>query len=383
MKICFWGSIARALKGTTDGGGELQIALLAKALTRCGHEIVIIDFQVPDDFVTEEGIKVFSIKGWNDGIRMIRTFTHRLPLLYKSLKNQKADIYYCRIRDFRHILAYWAARRVKAKFILQMASDLDAMNFRMRLKHYYVSNPGDLWWLFNGLLVEIVYPWLLRKADLVLVQHKGQEEILKNRNIKSRILLNLFNTHEIPCIPDHERKAFIYVGWLDKRKGFVEFYEVVKKSPNCFFKIVGPPRDSIGFTLFEKLKSFPNVTLFGELNHYETLKQIACSKALISTSPMEGFPNIFIEAWACGIPVISLNVDPGSTIEDNQLGVVAHGNINTILQTLNSLGNIDNNFSDRAKAYVENNHVVNTQKMKEINDLFCKVYMNGRETDQK
>ena len=129
MKICFWGNIAGALTGNTSGGGELQLALLAKALARSGHEVVIIDYNTTEDFITADGIKVFKIKGWNNGIRIIRTFTHRLPQLYWSLKAQKADVYYCRIRDFRHILAFWAARKVKAKFILGLASDLDAMTF--------------------------------------------------------------------------------------------------------------------------------------------------------------------------------------------------------------------------------------------------------------
>ena len=129
MKICFWGDIAKALTGNTVGGGELQMALLAKALARGGHEVVVIDYQVKEDFITADGIKVFKIEGWNNGIRVIRSLTHRLPKLYRSLKAQKADIYYCRIRDFRHILAFWAARKVKGKFVLGLASDLDAMNF--------------------------------------------------------------------------------------------------------------------------------------------------------------------------------------------------------------------------------------------------------------
>ena len=111
MKICFWGNIKGALTGNTDGGGELQIALLAKALTRGGHEVVVLDSQITEDFITEDGIKVFCIKGWNDGIRFIRTFTHRLPRLYWSMKNQKADIYYCRMRDFINILAFWASSK--------------------------------------------------------------------------------------------------------------------------------------------------------------------------------------------------------------------------------------------------------------------------------
>ena len=110
MKICFWGDIASAIKGNTNGGGQLQIMLLAKALALAGHEVVILDHEIEKEFKTDEGIMVLPIKGWNEGIRMIRTFTGRLPRLYADLKKQRADIYYCRIRDFRHIFAFWAAR---------------------------------------------------------------------------------------------------------------------------------------------------------------------------------------------------------------------------------------------------------------------------------
>ena len=45
MKVCFWGNIANTLHGDTAGGGELQIALLAKALVKSGL-IVIIDYTI-------------------------------------------------------------------------------------------------------------------------------------------------------------------------------------------------------------------------------------------------------------------------------------------------------------------------------------------------
>jgi hypothetical protein len=155
MKVCFWGNIAHTLNDDTDGGGELQIALLAKALVRGGNEVVILDYNTTEDFVTDDGIKVYKINGWNDGIPAIRYLTHRLPQLYRSLKNQHADIYYCRIREFRHIVAYWAARKVGAKFILGMASDLDSMSLRMRIKNYYIpqfSSENFLWWLSSGII---------------------------------------------------------------------------------------------------------------------------------------------------------------------------------------------------------------------------------------
>lgn len=376
MKICFWGSIARALTGKTDGGSELQIALLAKALVRAGHEVVCLDYQIAEDFVTPDGIKVLRIKGWYEGIRAIRLITHRLPRLYSLLKQQNADVYYCRMRDFINIFPFWAARKVKGKFILAMASDLDALGFKMRLKYYYIPNIGEMWWMFSGLLIEIIHPWLLRKADMVFVQHEGQKEILLRKGIKSVVFPNLIDLTKIQSVTKTVHNDFVYVGWLDKRKGFGEFFEVVSKSPSHTFKVIGPPRDKTGYLYYEKLKSFQNVSLLGELSHSDTLRQIASSKALISTSPMEGFPNIFIEAWAFGIPVLSLYFDPGGVIRREKLGEVADGNIDELVNALSSVRNTEE-FATRAKTYLDHTHVINEFKIKEINVLFNELCDNG------
>lgn len=378
MKICIWGDNSGALKGETNGGGELQMALLAKALAKSGHEVVLIDYGTSEDFITIDGIKVLKINGWDDGIRIIRTLTHRLPRLYRSLKAQKADIYYCRFRDFSHIFAYWAARNVKAKFILGMASDLDAQSFRMRLKHYYLpifNRSEALWWIVNLILTEIVQPRLLRKADFVFVQHEGQKKMLLSKKIKSVGFTNLIDLTQLPVISNPIQNDFIYVGSLDKRKGFAEFFKLVQKSNLHSFKIVGQPRDKTGYIYFEKLKSFENVSLLGRLNHIDTIYQIANSKALISTSPMEGFPNIFIEAWAKGIPVLSLHVDPGNIIEKEKLGIVAHGNLDKLLQAMNNIRNTKE-FANRARIYVENNHSLNISKINKISNLFNELIKN-------
>ena len=374
MKICTWGDVASALEGKTSGGGELQIALLAKVLAKLGHEVVIVDLMAKKDFVTEDGIKVFHMKGYNEGIKIFRFLTQRIPKLYSNLKAQKADIYYCQIRDFRHLLAYWAARKAKGMFVIQLASDLDAMGFRMRAKHDYLTHFEEgLYWFLKIILTELIFPRLVRKADLVLVQHEGQKNILLKKGIKSIIFNNLIELNEIPEVSNPERQDFSYVGALDKRKGFAEFYKLVVKAPFATFKVIGQPRDRTGYKYFEKLKSFKNVTLFGNLSHSETLLHILNSKALISTSPMEGFPNIFIEAWACGIPVLSLSFDPGGVIKKEGLGEVEGGNLDKLVEDMVSIRNTDE-FAKRAKAYVEHNSVINADKIKEISSLFNELY---------
>jgi glycosyltransferase involved in cell wall biosynthesis len=376
MKICFWGNIARTLKGNPDGGGELQIALLAKALIKGGHEVVVIDYETPEDFITEDGIRVLKVTKWNDGIPVFRTFTHRLPQLYKSLIHQRADIYYCRIREFRHIIAYRAARKVGAKFILGLASDLDIMSFGMRVKNIYIPNfsfGNFFWWFFSGILAEVVYPFLLRKSDIIFAQHEGQRKILQKKGLKSVLFPNLIELPPLTVSTNNNNNYFIYVGSLDKRKGFTEFFKIVRKTPNHSFKVIGEPRDKTGFKYFEELKSFKNVRLFGRLSHPDTMCQIETSKALISTSWMEGFPNVFIEAWSFGIPVLSLFVDPGDTIKTKELGVAANGNMNKLIEVMNNIKPTPE-FEKRAKAYVENSHNLNPFKIEEISKLFNDIY---------
>jgi hypothetical protein len=211
MKICFWGNIASALKGRTEGGAELQMSYIAKALASVGHEIVVVDYVSKEDFVTEDGIKVFKIPGFDDGIRYFRFFTHQIPTLYHSLLAQNADIYYCRIRDFKHILVYFASRKLGSKYIMHMASDLDAMSFKMKFNYIKALDLSTLYNWVNNIIVEIVYGWMLRKADLVLAQHSGQKNILQKRNIKSTVLLNQIDLSKIPKSPNSLQGEYVYV----------------------------------------------------------------------------------------------------------------------------------------------------------------------------
>jgi glycosyltransferase involved in cell wall biosynthesis len=375
MKICTWGDVSSALEGKTKGGGELQIALLAKAMAKAGHEVVVVDLEAKSDFITEDGIKVYKIKGYNDGIRFLRFFTQRLPRIYSGLKAQNADVYYCQIRDFRHLLAYRAARKTKGVFVIQLASDLDASDLMMKMKYDYLTRFGGLFWILKTLLTELIFPGLVRNADMVLVQHEGQKQTLAGKGIRSIIFNNLFELKEIPVISNPSRDYFCYVGSLDKRKGFARFYDLAEKAPFISFKVIGQPRDATAFKYYERIKSFKNVTLMGRLSHSETMYQIANSKALVSTSPMEGFPNIFIEAWACGIPVFSLSFDPGGTIRREHLGEVADGDIDKLINYMVNVKNSDE-FAKSAKAYVENNHVLNENKIKEVSNLFNNILTN-------
>ena len=55
------------------------------------------------------------------------------------------------------------------------------------------------------------------------------------------------------------------------------------------------------------------------------LELIDRSRAVVLTSRHEGMPNVFLEAWARGVPVLSLHFDPDGKIAKEGLGLCAEG----------------------------------------------------------
>ena len=67
----------------------------------------------------------------------------------------------------------------------------------------------------------------------------------------------------------------------------------------------------------------PNIEFLGQVAPQKALEIVANASLLLSTADEEGFPNTFLEAWASGTPVVSLNVDPDRLIERYSLGCVS------------------------------------------------------------
>ncbi|MFZ1979052.1 MAG: glycosyltransferase family 4 protein [Bacteroidota bacterium] len=335
MKICFFGNISGALNGKTIGGGELQIALLARSLAKAGNEIIIVDPYNNEELITDEGIRVITVPDWNAGFRIARMFSHRIPALLKILKLQRADVYYIRMRSFYNFLPYLAAKAVNAKFVFAVASDLDILGFPDRFSHHYIKSMHWYDWIANALPTELVLPYLLRHADIILTQHEMQKKELDRKNIPSIIFQNLIDIQSILSNSStSKREGYAYVGAIDPRKGFSDFIAIAETVKSKFFKAIGEPRGKGAELLCKRFRQLPNVKMLGYLSHKETIQHIANSEALICTSAFEGFPNTFLEAWCLGTPVISLSVDPGGVIERERLGLFCRGDLKELIKAV-------------------------------------------------
>lgn len=328
MKFCFFGEISGALKGRTTGGAELQIVLLARALAIKGHEIVIIDPASAESFMTSEGIKIINLPKWNKGIRGIRMIVYRIPYLWKIFLSQNADFYYVRMKSYFHLIPFLAARKLKRKFIQGIASDIDLLSLREKIK-YQIKGSISLFQILTAYIPSVfAFNFLLKHADYVIAQHSGQ--LSHARLVKGRFVMfpNIVERTNLPIAQSSSGNYFIYVGSLSILKGADKLYQLVRMiDTRISIVIVGQPNDQKSKSIFEKLSKIENVIVKGRLPQQETLKLMSNAKALINTSNYEGFPNVFLEAWSIGLPVISLNVNPGEVFDKYNLGVCCDGDM--------------------------------------------------------
>ena len=77
--------------------------------------------------------------------------------------------------------------------------------------------------------------------------------------------------------------------------------------------------------MISRFKQVPNIRYLGHVPPDRAIEIIADASLLLSTSDGEGFPSVFLEAWANGTPVVSLKIDPDRLIAEKGLGVVSAG----------------------------------------------------------
>lgn len=61
----------------------------------------------------------------------------------------------------------------------------------------------------------------------------------------------------------------------------------------------------------------------------EVRAALSCARALVLTAREEGMSNAMLQAWALGVPVVSLSYDPDRIISQERLGIVADGDRQT------------------------------------------------------
>lgn len=250
----------------------------------------------------------------------------------KLIREIQPDIIFSTFSYFNLLVALWRFILPKSiKFIARETIVLD----KMLDKH-----PNK----FYAFLYRKIVKYCLPKLDVLICQSQDMKKALLNLGVvhpNYQVINNPINTEKILLGYQASTTKQVYdlvsVGRLFPQKGYDRFVKMIahyKKHYNTNIKvaIIGNGPDEIAVA--EQIEAeglSENICLLGKQSN--PFKFFQEAKLFVMTSYYEGFPNVLIEANACGLPAIAFNVPGGldEIIEDGVNGfLVPDGDLATM-----------------------------------------------------
>jgi glycosyltransferase involved in cell wall biosynthesis len=311
--------------GPVGGGAELQTVLLARALKARGMRVAHIVWPIDDPAPRTDAMPTLIERDPYRGSRPVLGGAAEAVSVWRSMAAADAGAYVFRTGRSRLLVGAMFCRVRGRKFVYAGAHDLD-FTFDDAGEH---RRPP---WSYRA---------ALRRSDLIVTQTERQLFLARSA---------LGDGHRVTMIPSfvepaaatrREPDAFIWIGRLAPYKQPLEYIRLAEAMPGSRFRMVFELQDPGAAEILEDLRDaerrLSNLELLGQIPRERLLRLIEQSFAVVSTSTHEGMPNVFLEAWARGVPVASLICDPGGQLASHEAGLVAGGSRRELVEIAESL----------------------------------------------
>ncbi len=193
---------------------------------------------------------------------------------------------------------------------------------------YMVAHEDDV----SGAYAEIHGIWGkrfeggLRRADAIVCQHEDQLTLLRSRYGREGQLIRSLCPIPVRCKGERQRRGILWMARMDEWKQPELFLELASRMPEASFLMVGRPSD-IDVAAMPRLQSringLANLKWVKWVPFEDTVRLFEEAAIFVNTSRVEGFPNTFLQAAACGTPIVSWAVNPGRILERFHMGYCA------------------------------------------------------------
>ncbi|BCD67751.1 glycosyltransferase family 4 protein [Nitratiruptor sp. YY09-18] len=336
--------VAILLYSLGSGGAERQASLLANRLANDGYEVEL--FLVYDKifYDLDSAIKLHILDNAPLFLSPYKKFAKLLPLAkkYAKLCNADISISFMNRPNYINILSRFFGNRAKI-----------IVSERGTPSTYYQGLQGFV----SRWLIRFLYP----RADMVIANaDANRKDLEKNFYIKKiQTIYNMFDLAQIEKLCQnakrYEKFTFITVGRIDEYKNQILQIEALAHSGLDAQLVIigdGPLRSKLTARAKE-LGIGEKVHFLGvQKNVFSYLKNADC---FLLTSRSEGFPNVLVEAMACGLPVIATDCKsgPAEILEEGKLGILIPNNDKDALiksmQKIYQDKNLRKQLSKRAK----------------------------------
>ncbi|MDH5180924.1 MAG: glycosyltransferase family 4 protein [Gammaproteobacteria bacterium] len=316
--ICFvahnaYGALAGEDTGHI-GGIERQQAMMAKWLAAHGYKVSMVTWEEEGgNPALVNGVRVYTMCKRTDGVRFVKFFYPRWSSLNRAMAQADADIYYYNCGELGlGQVVMWAKRHGK-KSMYTVASEIDC-NFNIKNK--------------DVLRERLLYHYGVRHADDIVVQTNAQKKLLAETYQRESTLIPMPSTgfglseawldEKIQAAPS---PRVIWVGRFSNEKRLEWLLGAAENLPEVRFDILGAANFNTDYArkLNVWANRLKNVKVHGRVQHDRIGAFYKNATLLCCTSLYEGFPNVFLEAWSTGLPVIT-TFDPDNIVQNYKLG---------------------------------------------------------------
>lgn len=310
--VCFVApNIWPVFSGDTDsqvaGGAEVQQSILARMLECNGYKVSIIcsDYGQPARIVKDD-ITVVRTFAPQAGIPVLRFIHPRLTGVWRALCEVNADIYYQRSAGMTVAVVATYCRRHGKQSIFASASNLDFVPGQQLIRYQ-----RDRWLFERGLAM----------VDAVVVQNEKQKRLCAEHYARDATLIPSCYSLPHGANPGHGDYV-LWVAAMRRAKRPELLFEMAKRLPQRRFVMIGGPAGSLPGEreYFEDVRqhaaTLPNVEFTGFLPLQKVETYFDRARVVVNTSGVngEGMPNVFLQAWARGVPTVAFT-DTGSRLK--------------------------------------------------------------------
>lgn len=298
--------------GSTTGGAETQLYLIARALRARGRRVALAVADLPagvPDVV--DGLEIVRLPPFGPGGRRFLRFA------LVAARDIEAEVIVQRAAGSFTGLVGAPARLRRRRFVYSTASDLD-------------FDPGLL---SDGILAPRLFRLGVRVANALVVQTDVQAELCRTRwRRPCTVIRSIAEPAPARAI---EPDAFLWIGRMNANKRPEAVVELAARLPDARFRmVVAGTRDDDGLarSVRDRAAGLPNLELLGPQSRDALMPLVDRSVAVLSTSRAEGMPNVLLEAWARGVPALVLAHDPDGLVRLHRLGWCAGGSAERLVE---------------------------------------------------
>lgn len=275
------------------GGAERIVTTIANHLPREKFEPKIL-------LLRKEGGYLKIVKSDVEIINLnIQRIRNALFPILKVIKNKKPDIVFSGFGEVNAYLSLFLRFFKHTKFIARETNVVSQHIKRPEIKFFYN---------FYNNYQKIICQSEDMSSDLIKNFKIKKEKIIKiNNPVDFDFINEKLSASQRPKTFSHDYKNVVAIGNLSERKGFDNLLKVFSHLKNEKIKlhILGDGRDRELLHQMKKDLDLENVSFYGrQENPYQFLK---FADLFVLSSRYEGFPNVLLEAGACGCYALANN----------------------------------------------------------------------------